>query len=469
MPDGPILLWLRRDLRLADAPALSDAAAVGRPVLPVFIRDASVDRLGAAPKWRLGLGLRHFAGRLDGIGSRLVFRSGEAVAVLKALADETGASAIWWSRLYDGASVARDTAVKSWAKSAGIEARSFNSHLLHEPWEITTGGGTPYRVFTPFWRAMRGMEVPEPLPEVDELRSITDWPESEDPEDWPLRSDMNRGAAVVARHIHVGEAAALTRLSRFLDAKAAEYVRQRDLLAEDGTSGLSENLTYGEISPRTVWHAASSALRDGVAGAETFLKELAWREFAWHLFHARPDMDHANWRSDWDAFPWRKDNADAESWRRGRTGVPVVDAAMREMYVTGRMHNRARMIAASWLTKHLLTDWRIGLDWFGDCLIDWDPASNALGWQWVAGSGPDASPFFRVFNPATQAEKFDPDGTYRRRWIAEGHERPTATALSFFDAIPRRWGLTPEDRYPDPPDLAEGRRRALQAYARVRP
>jgi deoxyribodipyrimidine photo-lyase len=180
-------------------------------------------------------------------------------------------------------------------------------------------------------------------------------------------------------------------------------------------------------------------------------------------------MDRRNWRAEWDGFPWRGDNADAERWRQGRTGEPVVDAAMRELFVTGTMHNRARMIVASYLTKHLLTDWRVGLRWFEDCLIDWDPASNALGWQWVAGSGPDAAPYFRVFNPATQAEKFDPQGAYRRRWLAEGAAQPTATALSWFDAVPGSWGLAPDDAPPMPLiDLGAGRKRALDAYAASR-
>ncbi len=237
---------------------------------------------------------------------------------------------------------------------------------------------------------------------------------------------MNRGAAVVAPCQAVGETAALARLDRFLAGPVARYATARDLVAEPGTSRLSENLTYGEIGLRRIWPTGQRALQEGKAGAETFLKEVAWREFAYHLIYHTPHIASRNWREDWDAFPWRGDNADAERWRRGMTGVPFVDAAMREMYVTGTMHNRARMIAASYLTKHLMTDWRVGLDWFADCLTDWDPASNAMGWQWAAGSGPDAAPYFRIFNPDTQAEKFDPEGIYRHRFIAERQRRPTA-------------------------------------------
>jgi len=232
-----------------------------------------------------------------------------------------------------------------------------------------------------------------------------------------------------------------------------------------GTSRLSENLTYGEIGPRTVWHAGMRALEEGRAGAEMFLREIGWREFSYHLIHHTPQITHANWKPEWDSFPWLDDNPQAEAWRRGMTGEPFVDAAMREMYVTGTMHNRGRMIVASYLTKHLMTDWRVGLHWFADCLTDWDPASNAMGWQWAAGSGPDAAPYFRIFNPATQVEKFDSDCAYRRRFIAESSAKPGPEALAFFDAVPKSWGLDAKAPYPTPlVDLASGRARALAAY-----
>jgi deoxyribodipyrimidine photo-lyase len=263
----------------------------------------------------------------------------------------------------------------------------------------------------------------------------------------------------------VGEAAAADRLARFVKTRVAAYKDRRDFLAEDATSGLSENLTYGEISPAQVWHAGRAAMLEGAAGAEHFLKELIWREFAWHLMHHTPQIATANWRPEWDSFPWQGDTPDAEAWRQGRTGEPVVDAALRQLYVTGTMHNRARMIAASYLTKHLMTHWKVGLDWFADCLTDWDPAANAMGWQWVAGSGPDAAPYFRIFNPATQAEKFDPDQTYRRRYLAELSSNPPRPALDFFAAAPRSWHLDPKRPYPSPLIvLSAGRDRALGAY-----
>lgn len=276
---------------------------------------------------------------------------------------------------------------------------------------------------------------------------------------------MNRGAAIIARHARIGEAAALARLDAFLEAGIGEYHQRRDFPAEPATSGLSENLTYGEISALAIWQAGWRRLEEGAQGAETFLQELAWREFAWHLFYHFPRLDRQNWRSEWDGFPWRGDNDDAEAWRRGMTGESFVDAAMREMYVTGTMHNRARMIAASYLTKHLLTDWRVGLGWFAECLTDWDPAANAMGWQWVAGSGPDAAPYFRVFNPETQAKKFDAEGAYRAKFIAEGARAPSPDALQFFAACPRAWGLSAGQPYPERRiGLDEGRRRALSAY-----
>lgn len=461
----PLILWFRSDLRLLDQPMLAAAVATGRPLVPVFVLDPETEALGAAPKWRLGLAVEAFAAALAGIGLPLVLRRGPALAVLRELLAGTGAGGVWWSRLYDPDSVARDTAVKTALKAEGIEARSFAGHLLHEPWEVQTGAGGGYRVFTPYWNAMRGLPVAAPLPAPVRARGPERPVPGERLADWRLAAAMDRGARVVLPHQAVGEAAAQARLAAFLDGPVEGYAAARDLPGVAGTSRLSGNLTYGEIGIRTVWHTGLRAREEGRAGADAFLRQLAWREFSWHLLHHHPDMARANWRPEWDAFPWRGDNPDAERWRRGVTGEPFVDAALREMYVTGTMHNRARMIAASYLTKHLLTDWRIGLRWFADCLTDWDPAANALGWQWVAGSGPDASPYFRVFNPAGQAEKFDADGAYRRRFVAELSGEPGPEAAGYFRAVPRSWGLDPRGPYPAPVvGLAEGRARALAAY-----
>ncbi|MEG3661446.1 deoxyribodipyrimidine photo-lyase [Celeribacter halophilus] len=459
--------WIRRDFRLGDNPALVAAVKAGQ-VLPVFIRDAQLDALGAAPKWRLGLGLDHLIRRIEGLGGQVVLRQGRAAEELLRLVKETGATGVFWNRLYDKAAITRDTEVKATLTEAGINAQSSNAHLLFEPWTVTTKAGGYYKVYSPYWKAVRAHPVPEPLPVPD-----PDWAEtrldSAKLEDWHLGADMQRGAEVVLPHCHIGEERALTRLDDFLQDHVQSYKARRDFPAEPVCSGLSENLTYGEISPRTVWFAGWHALEEGAQGAEHFLKELVWREFAYHLLYHEPDLPERNHRADWDRFPWRAENADAENWRRGRTGVRFVDAAMRELYVTGVMHNRARMIVASYLTKHLLTDWRVGRKWFEDCLIDWDPASNAMGWQWVAGCGPDAAPYFRIFNPDGQAVKFDRDGEYQRRWIAEGQEAPPPTALSYFDAVPRAWGLSPDQPYPAPDQtLKAGRERALEVYSRLK-
>ncbi|MFN3577748.1 MAG: cryptochrome/photolyase family protein [Tabrizicola sp.] len=465
MSEAPLILWFRRDLRLADHPMLAAAVATGRPLLPLFVLDPETEALGAAPRWRLGLAVEAFGRALEGLGARLVLRRGPALEVLRRLVEETGAGAVWWSRLYDPASVARDSGVKAALKAAGVEVRSFAGHLLHEPWEIETGQGGFYRVFTPYWKAMRDRPVPAPAPAPQRLRGLAGRPASDRLDDWRLGAAMNRGAEVVARHQAVGEAAARAKLAEFLEGPLARYGALRDLPGVAGTSRLSENLTYGEIGIRAVWHAALRRRDEGAAGAESFLRELAWREFSYHLMHHSPQIATSNWKPDWDAFPWRGDSPEAERWRRGMTGEPFVDAGMREMYVTGTMHNRVRMVVASYLTKHLLTHWKVGLDWFADCLTDWDPAANAMGWQWVAGSGPDAAPYFRVFNPAGQAEKFDPDGSYRGRFLAELSKSPGPEALGFFDAVPRSWGLRPDQPYPAPVvDLAEGRARALAAY-----
>ncbi len=464
MTQTPIIFWFRRDLRLGDHPGLSDAVATGRPVIPVYIHDELVDSLGAAPKWRLGLAIDHFAASLEGIGSRLILRRGNPLQLLRDLVAETGANAVHWSRSYDPDAIARDKHIKASLKEDGINAQSHPGHLLFEPWNVKTKTGGFYKVFTPMWKAVRASTLAPALPMIKHLKAPDKWPDSDRLETWGMADAMQRGAAIVAKHVCVGEAAAHTRLASFIADKVSSYAEARNFPAADNTSRLSENLTYGEISARHCWHAGWQAIHDGKAGAETFLKELVWREFAYHLVYHTPWIVSANWNKDWDGFPWKTE--EASRWKQGRTGVQMVDAAMREMYVTGTMHNRGRMIVASYLTKHMMTHWKVGLDWFADCLIDWDPASNAMGWQWAAGSGPDAAPYFRIFNPDTQAEKFDKDAEYRARFVAELYSNQKQTAQDYFDAIPRRWNLKPDDAYPDPiVPLALGRQAALDAYA----
>ncbi|MEX0370320.1 MAG: deoxyribodipyrimidine photo-lyase [Tateyamaria sp.] len=467
MSSTPIIMWFRRDLRLSDHPALKAACDSGRPVIPVVIRDQSVEDLGAAPKWRWGLGVEHLANALSEKGSALILRSGEALNVLQKLIEETGAGAVYWTRLYDPQAVARDTKIKATLKDQGVDARSYGGHLMFEPWTAETKTGGYYKVYTPFWRAVKDREVDAPLSTPGTFPAPDTWLDSETLGDWALGNAMNRGAEVVRPYVRLGESAAQSRLGAFIASKVASYDEGRDLPSEDRTSNLSENLALGEISPHQCWHAGLRALEEGKHGAETFLKELVWREFAYHLMHHTPRIVDRNWKEDWDSFPWNEDERGAQvwAWKKGQTGIQFVDASMREMYVTGRMHNRGRMIVASYLCKHLMTHWRIGQKWFEDCLIDWDPASNAMGWQWSAGSGPDATPYFRVFNPVTQLDKFDKNRDYVSRWIAEGRSNPAAEALAYFDAIPRHWGMSPSDSYPDPIVAAdEGRKRALSAY-----
>ncbi|WP_339947346.1 deoxyribodipyrimidine photo-lyase [uncultured Albimonas sp.] len=464
---SPALLWLRRDLRLADNPALHAAIARGGPVIAVWILDPVAEATGAAHRWRMQGSLGSLAADLEAMGARLILRRGEALEVLRKLVAQTGAGAVLWNRLYDPEARARDEAVKAALKSDGIEAQSFNGALLHEPWTVETGQGGPYKVYTPYWRAVADRVVHQPIEAPSRWPSPESWPASDTLESWDMAADMRRGAAVLAERVAIGERAARQRLAEFLEEDLRAYPDERDRPDREATSGLSHHLATGEISPRQIWTAAQPHRQGAVAKpAQKFLQEVVWREFAYHLLHHAPQMSDRNWRPEWDAFPWRGDCADAEAWRRGRTGIEAVDAAMRELFVTGRMHNRFRMIAASYLTKHLLVHWKVGEAWFRDTLVDWDPASNALGWQWVAGSGPDATPYFRVFNPQTQAEKFDPDAAYRDRYIAEGRDAPHPDALAFFEAAPRAWGLSPKDPYPKAPivGLKEGRQKALDAY-----
>ncbi|WP_284165611.1 deoxyribodipyrimidine photo-lyase [Frigidibacter sp. SD6-1] len=472
MADGPVIVWFRRDLRLDDHPALVAAAETGRPILPLFIHDETVEPLGAAPRFRLGLGVEALTSALERRGMRLILRRGRALDVLKALVAETGAAAIHWTRYYEPAHIDRDKAIKAWAAAAGLTARSFPGALLHEPTQVLTQAGQAYSVFTPFWRRLRQGEVAPPLAAPGTLRRPQDWPASDDLADWRMAAPMNRGAAILRPHIAPGEAAALARLSAFLEGPLRLYAERRDFPGEAATSGLSDHLAWGEISPRRIW-AEVMARTDQDATldrpGEKVLSELAWRDFAWHLMYHDPSLATENWRKGWEAFPWRADNDDAERWRRGITGVPFVDAGVREMYVTGRMHNRVRMVAASYLTKHLLTDWRVGQAWFAECLTDWDPASNALGWQWVAGSGPDAAPYFRIFNPDAQADRFDPAGVYRNRFLGAGGDRRGALADAYFDAVPRCWTLDRTTHYPEPIiEHSAGRAQALAAYERFR-
>jgi deoxyribodipyrimidine photo-lyase len=473
MAQGPSIVWLRDDLRVHDNPALTAAAHRGEPVIVVFVLDEvgeGIRALGGASKWWLHHSLTSLGESLEAIGGSLVLRRGAAATEIPRLVDESGAGAIFWNRRY-GASKDIDAQLKTSLREAGLEVQSFGANLLFEPWTVSTGDGNPYRVFTPFWRACTEKGVARgALPAPTELPAGSDaWtldsgglnsdgldsgPIDSDPIDsWqllPTRPDWASGL----RESHTpGETGALARLEEFATGHLDSYDR-RDFPAERTTSGLSPHLRFGEISPFQVWERMGGASGGQVedpkakANAAKFLREIGWREFCWHILFHFPTLATANFRPAFDDFPWEEPRAfELEAWQQGRTGIPLVDAGMRELWHTGTMHNRVRMVTASLLVKNLLIDWRVGEAWFWDTLVDADEASNPANWQWVAGSGADAAPYFRVFNPELQAKKFDSQGRYLRKWIPE---------LDSLD-------------YPTPiVDLGRSRRDALEAYATLK-
>ncbi|MET0714968.1 MAG: deoxyribodipyrimidine photo-lyase [Mycetocola sp.] len=448
----PSVVWFRDDLRLDDNPALVAAVRRGEPVVAVYILDeesAGIRPFGGAAKWWLHESLASLASGLDGLGARLVLRRGPAEQVLPSLVAEIGAGAVYWNRRYGAAERAVDARLKTRLRDDGIEVASFAASLLYEPWTIATGQGTPYSVFTPFWRACQAS--PPPRAPLDAPTAVDGWAgqvASDDLTGWALLPTRPDWAGGLRDAWSPGEASAHRLLEDFLTQKLDNYAGDRDVPAESATSGLSPHLRWGEISPYRVLHETDEARRGATGraadGATRFVTELGWREFASHVRFAAPDLATVNWRREFDAFPWPPLNEDAlRAWQTGRTGIPIVDAGMRELWRTGAMHNRVRMIVGSFLTKNLLIDWRLGEQWFWDTLVDADAASNAFNWQWIAGSGADAAPYFRVFNPELQAKKFDPHGEYIRQNVPE-------------------WKT---DDYPESiVDLAASRRAALAAY-----
>ncbi len=448
----PIIVWFRQDLRLGDNPALSFAARTGRPLVCLFVLDDAAPgqwRWGGASRWWLHHALTALNSAL---GGRLVLRRGDAAKIVKTLVRETGAGAVAWNRCYEPFAVARDQKLKAGLGKSGVTVQSFKAALLHEPWEIKTGGGTPFRVFTPFWKAMRLRPVEKalPAPRALDLQAL----KSDRLEDWallPARPDWAR-----AFDWTPGEKSARAALADFLDG-IADYGQARDRPDRDGTSRLSPHLHWGEISPRQIWQAVSS--HGPSAGGETFLKELGWREFCAQLLFHHPDLPQAPLDPRFGAFKWRCSEKDLDAWTRGQTGIPIVDAGMRQLWQTGWMHNRVRMIAASLLIKHLGIDWRAGQRWFWDTLVDADLASNSANWQWVAGCGADAAPFFRIFNPVLQGQKFDPRGDYVRRFVPELKDVADKYVHKPWEAP------QPPKHYPAPiVDLAAGRMRALALF-----
>ena len=475
---APSILWFRQDLRLADNPALCAAMARGAPVLPVYILDDETPgrwAAGGAGRWWLHRSLTSLAADLEGLGRPLVLRRGPAERVLLELAAELGAGAVYWNRCYEPFAIARDTRIKTALQARGLTAESGNAALLFEPWLPQTKSGGPFKVFTPFWRHLLGRPAaPRPLPRPEALPNGTE-ARGESLEDWSLLPHAPDWAGGLRDSWTPGEAGAKARLEAFLDDAVGDYQAQRDLLDSPGTSRLSPHLHWGEISPRQIWHATRHrAAASGLdpASSEAFLRELGWREFSYHLLYHWPELPERNWKSGFDAFPWREDEAAYRAWTRGRTGYPLVDAGLRELWATGWMHNRVRMVAASFLIKHLLIHWRRGEAWFWDTLVDADLASNSASWQWVAGSGADAAPFFRIFNPVTQSRKFDPEGGYLRRWLPELAKLPAAAIHAPWEADAGTLaaaGVDLGETYPRPiVDHAAARKRALAALETIK-
>ncbi len=470
---APILVWFRRDLRLADNPALAAALERGGVVVPVFILDPA-EPLGGASAWWLHGSLAALSANLARLGAPLVLRRGDPARLIPKIAREAGAGAVYWNRLYEPAAIARDKALKAALAADAFEVQSFAASLLAEPWEVRTGADTPFKVFTPFWRALSRAPMPAPLPAPTRLTGPVGLP-SENLDSWNLRPTRPDWAAGFHDAWAPGEKQAAKRLAGFLDNAIRSYGEARNMPAIDATSRLSPHLHWGEISPRQIWSAAEAAAiahPEAGSGVAAFLRELGWRDFAHHLMFHWPQVVTENWKPEFDAFPWEIGDAAFRRWTRGETGYPIVDAGMRELWKTGFMHNRVRMIAASFLVKHLLIDWRRGAEWFEDTLVDADLAVNRASWQWVAGSGADAAPYFRIFNPVLQGEKFDTDGAYVRAHLPE---------LAGLDAryIHKPWAAPAEaltkagvalgSNYARPMvDHAKARARALAAYAAIR-
>ncbi len=467
---SPLIVLFRSDLRLADHPALVMAARSGRPVIPVFVFDTGNRHAvpGAASRWWLHHSLERLSESLAALGSRLILRRGNASRVLPELVRETGAGGILASRSHEP----RQGTVERLLGEAGVAVKLLPGNHLFEPGSIVTAAGGPYKVFTPFYRAcLAAPPTAHLLPAPERLAAPGQWPEGDDLASWELLPTHPDWAGGLREAWTPGEAAGAARLRTFLDRAAAGYGGARDLPAEEGTSRLSPYLHFGEVGARQVWHAAMHHPDADSAGVAAFLRELVWREFACHLLHHFPRMVQSPLRREFDSFPWNHDDGALRAWQRGETGYPIVDAGMRQLWRTGWMHNRVRMIAASFLVKDLRLDWRLGAAWFLDTLVDADAANNSSGWQWVAGCGTDAAPYFRVFNPALQARKFDPEGRYVRRWIPELGNVPDLYVAEPWTMTPARretMGLRLGQSYPDRiVDHAEARKRALAAFGRM--
>ncbi len=482
MTHGPILLWFRQDLRLADHRALAVAIATERPVIPVYILDDETPaawKMGGASRWWLQASLKALASDLEGLGSRLILKRGSSPVLLEQLMDETGADMVHVSRSYEPWARKLEEEVAERFQGKGRTLRRFHGVLLFEPENPKTKAGDPFRVFTPFYKACLELGPPKaPLPRPEGwLPGPGAWPESDPLDEWELLPSRPDWAGGLRESWQPGEAGAEARLNDFLDEAMAGYSEGRDRPDKPGTSRLSPHLHFGEVSPHRCWQAVEDRLAadgDGkdARGGRSFLRELVWREFSYHLLFHWPDLPEKAFRPEFEKFPWDEDETALLAWQRGRTGFPIVDAGMRELWETGWMHNRVRMITTSFLIKDLLIPWQAGEAWFWDTLVDADLASNSASWQWVAGSGADAAPYFRVFNPILQGRKFDPTGAYVRRYVPELAKLDTAYLHAPFEApaeVLSAAGIELGTTYPQPMvDHGKARKRALQAYEVVK-
>jgi deoxyribodipyrimidine photo-lyase len=482
------IVWFRRDLRLADNPALHAARERHAHVVPVYLHAPNEENAwqpGAATRWWLHHALASLSDSLDKAGAPLVIRSGGSLEELRKLAKAVGADAVYWNRLYEPAIVSRDKQIKEALREDGLEVESFNAALLAEPWELKTGGGGPYRVFSPFYRTLDARlraqlgEGRAPVAGIRTLKPSPKTPKGESLESLKLLPTIGWDGGF-RQHWSPGEPGAHQRLEAFCKGAVGTYREARDLPAIEATSGLSPHLHFGEMSPLQVTVRIERLLADnsaaGVrANAEWFLREIGWREFAHHLLFHYPHTVEQPLSAQFAKFPWRAKQdyaADLKAWQRGSTGIPIVDAGMRQLWHIGWMHNRVRMIVASFLTKNLLIPWQEGAAWFWDTLVDADLANNTLGWQWSAGSGADAAPYFRIFNPVLQSAKFDDRAAYIRQWVPELAKLDDKSIHAPWEAKPaalQKAGFIIGKNYPKPiVDLKQSRDRALKAYDAIK-
>jgi len=469
------ILWFRRDLRLADNPALEKALQTADDVVAVFIHSPEEEGAwadGSASRWWLHHSLSALDESLRRLGSRLLMRRGPSLQTLRRLIEETGAEYVYWNRLYEPSGIARDKTIKATLHEQGLIVESFNAGLLYEPWEITRGKGEPYKVFTPYWKALLAQGINGSLlPIQTKLPAVSSGLGGLSVHDLALLPKI-RWDAGLEENWTPGEAGAWARIDDFLSDAVCRYSEARDRPDHEGVSKLAPYLHFGEIGPRQVVHALQARLAEGQGGAECFSRQLVWREFAHHLLFHNPNTPESPLDRRFLAFSWNEPQPEIlSSWQQGKTGVPLVDAGMRQLWQTGWMHNRVRMVVASFLVKNLRIHWQEGARWFWDTLVDADLANNTLGWQWVAGCGADAAPYFRIFNPVLQGERFDPEGDYVRRWVPELSRLPKAFIHQPWQApesVLRSGGVRLGENYPFPMvDLKTSREAALAAFKQM--